>query len=141
MCPAAIEEAKDEDVGSCGEYFDENVLETVDLTVREYYSLILRNAAISNVVHKAEKVQLTLLIRDYLLLKIRKKFVQGISVFILHDDNVRLAPSEFLDALLDICKSLLCHAFTILKPRPSLAALLRIVAISQQDPLEHVGSL
>ena len=141
LCSGAVKETEDEHVVTFGEYFDENVLEIVYFTLRKYCSLILRNSAVSNVVHKAEKVQLSFSIREYFLSKVCKKSVQGVSIFILQNDDIRLAPSEFLDALLDIRKSLLCLAPDVLIPRPSLAALLRIVAVSQQEPLEHAGSL
>ena len=53
-----------------------------------YGSLVIHNAAVADVIHKAEDANVLLAKGDYLLLKICEKFVQGISVFILQDDNI-----------------------------------------------------
>ena len=106
MCSAAIEEAKDESIVVLGEMVDDDVLNRVNFILRKYGSRIFHDTAVADVIHKAEDVNVLGFERDYLLLKICKKSVQGISVFILQDDYVRLSPSEPFDALLDICKSL-----------------------------------
>ena len=109
-CSAAIEEAEDESIVVLGEMVDDNVLKCVDFTLRKYCRLIFHDAAVADVIHEAEDVNALGFKCGYLLLKIREKSVQGISVFILQDNYVRLSPSEFFYALLDICKSLLSRA-------------------------------
>ena len=106
---AAIKEAEDKSIGVLGEMVDDNVLKSVDFTLCKYGSLILHNTAVADVVNKAEDVNVLFSKCDYLLLEVCKEFVQGIGIFILQDDNIRLSPSEVLDALLDTGKSQFCR--------------------------------